>query len=307
MIDLPTELVPAAFVASRSIEFMNDKKAQPFFHTAAFWEPHHPALPSPEYTGIHDPAKIPEWDNFRDILEGKPNIQKRYSQQLHRRFTDADWDLWSIVIATHFDFMTMIDAQIGRMIDALKTLGLDKNTALFFTADHGDTLGCHGGQWDKGPYVFEETHRIPLIAKVPNVTTADSRTNSYATNMDLYSTILDICGGEIPEKTDALSLMPILKEPATQVRDCVIGQFNGFDLRGMHFQRMIVMDDYKYVYSPSDIDEFYDLKNDPAELTNLINTSSHSKQCQYLKKHLFAQMERSEDPFAYSTHQLMGL
>ncbi|MEK6647277.1 MAG: sulfatase-like hydrolase/transferase [Candidatus Firestonebacteria bacterium] len=84
-IDLPTNLTEPGFVAEKTIELLKKYKDKPFFITASFWGPHHPAFPSPEFTGRHNPEDIPEWGNFHDDLSNKPRIQKRYIKSFHRK------------------------------------------------------------------------------------------------------------------------------------------------------------------------------------------------------------------------------
>ncbi|MBN1674909.1 MAG: sulfatase-like hydrolase/transferase [Kiritimatiellae bacterium] len=306
VIDLPTELTPAGYVASETIEFMRRSEGARFFAVAAFWGPHHPALPSPEYAGRHPPASLPEWPNYRDELRTKPRIQARYAQRLQPRLTGLPWGEWQRIIAAHYDFMAMIDSQIGRMLDALTALGLDGNTLVMFTADHGDTLGCHGGQWDKGPYMYEETYAVPLLARAPGGP-AGRRTDDLTSNMDVFATALEAAGVEPPPDTDARSFLPAANGSGAGARDCVIGQFYGFDLRGTFLQRMIRMGPHKYVYNPSDTDELYDLRADPAELVNRIDDPQHAETARALKERLLREMRATRDPYAAFADDLMGL
>ncbi len=307
IIDLPTNLTPAGFVASGAIEFMEQVGEAPFFLTAAFWGPHHPALPSPEFAGTHAPDSIAAWPNFQDSLEHKPRIQERYARCLHQYFTGASWESWQKVVAAHFDFMSMIDAQIGRILDALEKSGLAENTTVIFTSDHGDTLGCHAGQWDKGPYMFEETYRVPLLIRRPGSGSAGKRATGLVSLIDLFPFMLDTCGAEAPGSGYGINLRLMLDNPDQGIRDCVIGEFHGFDIRGLHYQRMIRMGNFKYVFTPSDLDEFYDLQEDPAELVNLIDEPGREHEIIQLKTRLQQEMIRSGDPFADFAGRLMGL
>lgn len=306
VIDLATELTPAGYVAAGTIDFMRAHRDEPFFAVASFWGPHHPALPSPEFDGTHARELIPEWGNFADELEEKPRIQKRYARRLHPKLTNAPWPIWRRIISAHYDFMAMIDAQIGRILQELETLGLADNTVVVFTSDHGDTLGCHGGQWDKGPYMYEETYAVPLILRLPDVI-AGRAMHAMVSNMDLFPTILDACGLAIPDGLDAKSCLPVCEGRLDTARDCVTGQFFGFDVRGLFLQRMIRSEQYKYVYNPSDIDEFYDLNADPSELHNAIDEPKHKEAVERLKRRLLQEMRAANDPHAAFADELMGI
>jgi len=306
VLDLPAELTPAGFVASRAIDKLQEFRGCPFFLTASFWGPHHPAFPAPEFAGLHDPLSIPEWPNYRDALEDKPRIQKRYAERLHRRFNREGWPLWRKVIAAHFDHMSMIDAQIGRILAALAELGLSEDTAVVFCADHGDTLGCHGGQWDKGPYMYEETCRVPLIVRGPGVP-GERRTGAVVSNMDIYSTVLEVCGASAPPDVDSRSFLPIVEGREGQGRDAVFAHFYGFDTRGLFLQRMVRTERLKYVYNPSDIDELYDLESDPHELTNRVADPEERNALRRLQTRLLAEMTATNDPFVPMAAELMGI
>jgi len=303
VVDLPSDLTPAGFVAKRTMEKIEEHKDDSFFLTAAFWGPHHPAFPSSEFAGLHKAEEIKEWGNFRDDLEDKPAIQKRYTDSLHKRFNRESWPLWQKVIALHFDFMSMIDAQIGRILDSLEAHGIQDETMIIFTSDHGDSLGCHGGIWDKGPYAYDEVCKVPMIASGPDI--APRASNALISNMDIYSTILEFCGTDIPANVDSVSFLRVAQGTEESCRDAVFSHFYGFDRRGLFLQRGIRMGKYKYVFNPSSIDEFYDLEEDPCELKNRINEGR--QELSGLKKRLYVEMKRSEDPYLQFADELMNI
>lgn len=307
VIELPTEHTPPGFVASRTIDLLEEMKDEPFFITASFWGPHHPALPSEEFDGIYPEDSIPAWPNFADDLSGKPNIQKRYAQCLNRNFTGKPWSAWAKTVARHYAFLTMIDTQIGRILSSLKSLGLDDSTSVIFSSDHGDTLGCHGGQFDKGPYMYEETYSVPLLLRFPDGSGAGESTSALASNMDLFSTVLDLAGADVPDGLDAVSLAGVRDDRAASPRDCVIAQFNGFDVRGMYLQRMVHTGRYKYVFNPGDFDELYDLESDPHELSNVIDDPGLAHNRRDLRARLADEMEKCGDPHALYVRDFLDL
>ena len=86
----------------------------------------------------------------------------------------------------------MIDSQIGVLYAALEASGQLDNTVIIFTADHGETLGSHGGLLDKGWHHFEETHQIPMIVRMPDCASAGKRRDELVSLADVYSTVLDL-------------------------------------------------------------------------------------------------------------------
>lgn len=307
IIELPTELTPAGFVAERTIDLLQTLSADRFFITASFWGPHHPALPNPDFAGTCDPGKVQPWPSFAEDISGRPRIQQRYRNDLNPTFSGTDWESWRLTVARHHDFLAMIDSQIGRILDALDALGLSRNTVVIFSSDHGDTLGCHGGQFDKGPYMFEETYRVPLLMRFPDRVQSGAVTHSLASNLDLYATILDLLGVPVPAGRHSLSLSPIREDPEATVRRRALAQFNGFDLRGQYMQRMLHTGTLKYVFNPGDFDELYDLEHDPYELTNVIEDPAYASVRRDLAAELISEMEQVSDPHARHAAALLGL
>ncbi|HBE01609.1 MAG: hypothetical protein A2096_14860 [Spirochaetes bacterium GWF1_41_5] len=305
IIDLPTELTEPYFVARRTAEFIrNQPQNRPFFCTAAFWGPHHPALPSADFAGMHNPEEIREWINFRDECADKPRIQNRFRKSLQKELNNRTWQEWSKIVAAHFDFMAMLDASLSEIFSALRESGRENDTAVIFTSDHGDTLGCHGGQWDKGPYMYEETCAVPLLVKIPG--TAGKRLACPVSNMDVYASTLELLCAQIPPDSDSRSFLPPM-EGKTPARDFVTGQFYGFDTRCTFLQRMIRKEKMKYIYNPSDIDELYNLEADPGEMINLISSSEYRSELKTLKETLYRYMMETKDPYGASAFQLMDL
>jgi arylsulfatase A-like enzyme len=304
IIELPPELTPSGFVSAKTIELLDSMHDKPFFITAAFWGPHHPALPTRDFLAMYDDAEISPWNNYDDDLSGKPEIHRRYRDGLNQGLDGNNWASWQETVRRHFAFMTMIDWQIGRILGRVRELGLDDNTMIIFTSDHGDTLGCHGGQFDKGPYMYEETYKVPLLIHFPRQT-ENMTAPGPVMNMDLYATILDCANQPVPPDVDSISLMSARSRPEQKFRDYTVGQFSGFDVRGLYSQRVIIADSWKYIFNPGGIDELYHLTDDPAELHNLIESKESEPMKYKLAGLLCRDMEKNSDPLAQYATELM--
>lgn len=293
----PAESTPAGFLAHRTIQQLERyaEQDEPFFLTCQFWGPHQAHLPSREFAGMHDREKIRSWANYEDAWDGKPEMVK----QVHRDFYRAvpeNWDEWREVVGRYYDFTAMIDAQMGRILDRLQTLGLADNTIVVFTTDHGDMTGSHGGMIDKG-YPYEEAHRIPLIVSWPGRFAEGQRSSAMVYNMDVFPTLLDALGLPVPDR-DGQSFLPILEgdEGAGGRREIYL-EFHG--LRFLYSQRALVTDDgWKYVFTPGDRDEVYDLNADPAELHNLIDESDAVEHIERLQNRMMELAHAVDDPLA---------
>lgn len=125
-----------------------------------------------------------------ETFANKPRVQSHYSA--HWTFDSFSPDQWRKLIAVYWGYVSLIDEQVGRVLGALDELGLTDDTAVLFTADHGEFTGSHRLH-DKGPAMYDDIYRIPLLARVPGGPAAQT-TDAFVTLTDLTPTILDLAG-----------------------------------------------------------------------------------------------------------------
>ena len=215
----PAEVSIPHYLVGQAIEAMENsvKRGEPFFVRCDFWGPHIPYIIPEPYTKMYDAADMPEWPNFRDELKSKPRIQRIMKE--YWGVQDLKWQDWSRLVAMCYGYVSLIDEGVGRLLAALDKLGITDDTAVIYTTDHGGMVGSHSLA-DKGPHLYEEELRIPLVVKIPGMTNG-ARSDAYVYNMDLMPTILEIAGADVPNGLDALSLMPIVRGEKENVRDRV--------------------------------------------------------------------------------------
>ena len=190
----------------------------------------------------------------------------------------------------------MIDSQIGRLYDWLKENGELENTVLIFTADHGETLGSHGGLLDKGWHHFEETHHIPLIIRFPSRSHAGKRISEFSSLADMYPTILDFADGDYDQdKIHGTSLLPLIKGEVLHWRDFVVTEFLGLGNVATSM-KTLRMGNLKYGCNLTSQDELYDLETDPYEMDNLIDNPKYLDKLKILKTKLKKWMQETDDP-----------
>jgi arylsulfatase A-like enzyme len=264
----PEEASVPHYLVEGAIEALRRAAAEdrPFLIRVDFWGPHAPYILPERYMRACDPRDLDPWPSLEDDLGGKPGIQR-----VMRRYwgvQDFSWEDWAPLVAACYGYVTLIDDQVGRLLAALREEGLEDRTAVFLTSDHGGMVGAHGLA-DKGPHLYDEICRVPLLARVPG-TPGGRRSDALVYNMDLMPTILELAGCPLPEGLDAVSLVPVLRGEAQRVRDDDVAfvEFHGH--QAPCSQRMVRTREAKYVFNAADGDELYDIGADPAEIVNLV-------------------------------------
>ncbi|HYN69460.1 MAG TPA: sulfatase-like hydrolase/transferase [Candidatus Eisenbacteria bacterium] len=279
------------------------KADAPFFLRVDFEGPHHPYMPPEPFASLVDPAAIPPWPNFEDDCSPKPAAQARLLEQ--RGVARWSWADWQPVVARYLEFVAFMDSEIGRILDAVDRFGLRDDTVVVHTADHGDMTGSHGGQFNKGPLMYEEVCRVPLIVRHPWIGVIGVRGGPVGSPA-LMPTILDLAGVPQPAGLHVESLVPDLAaagpvavagaagEPPGRA---AFAEYSGEEW-GLYTMRMIRTATAKYVYSPHGMDELYDLEADPHELLNRADDPAAASLRRDLREQLRDWMIRTRDPLA---------
>lgn len=258
------------WLADRAREFIVEQArgTRPFLISLEFNEPHLPYVPHESFARRHRADEIPPWPSFAEAFEGKPYIQR---QQLYNwDVEEYSWREWAPIVARYFAVIEQMDDAIGRVLAALDETGLAQETIVVFTADHGDLCGAHR-MVDKHYVMYDDVVRVPLAIRGPGVAHAHTVTDQFVTNMlDLGPTLLELAGIDCTAELHGRSLVPLLAgRTPDDWPDAVVSSYNGQQF-GLYTQRMIRTRRWKYIWNPTDVDELYDLENDPAELRNLI-------------------------------------
>ncbi len=296
-----------AWGANQVIEQMQHANAtgKPFFIQWCPSEPHLPNVVPEPYASMYPPASIPPWPNFPDPLTDKPYIQRQ--QKVTWGIDQWTWADWSPIVGRYLGEVSLLDAQIGRILAELERLGIGENTLVIYSCDHGDFTGSHG-LIDKHYAMYEELVRVPLILRWPGHIAAGQTCDAFVSStLDLASTICDAAKAPIPTTFMGQSLLALAASdtirnasdafstsPQFATRNSIFSTYHGNQF-GLFSQRMLRERGWKYVYNASDIDELYDLERDPAEMTNRINDSSCAEDLQRLRHLLVEWMEKTED------------
>jgi len=181
----------------------------------------------------------------------------------------------------YYGMITYVDDKVGELLDTLDKFNLRKNTAIFFTSDHGEMLG-ERGLIEKRIF-YENSARIPLIASFPKEWQQGKIDTSPVSLVDFFPTLAEFCGESIPENLDGTSFLSNLKEAQSVDQDRVV--FSEYHGEGVLKPCFMARDKrYKYIKIHDGGEQLFDLQEDPNELKNLIDDDSCKEMYNKFKK-----------------------
>ena len=259
------------------------KSDNSFFMYLAFNAPHDPRQSPKEYVDKYPLEKVKVPVNYQDEYEYKDAIGcgKNLRDEKLGPFPRTEYAV-KVNRQEYYAIITHMDAQVGRILDALEKTGKADNTYIFFTADHGLAVGHHGLFGKQN--MFDHSVRVPLMVTGPNVP-KNKKIDSPIYLQDIMATSLDLAGVEKPAQVQFKSLLPLIEGKSKQSYDAVYGGY-------MTLQRMITMGGYKMIYYPK-IDKtlLYDLRNDPLEMKNIADDPANAGIIKNLRKR-FKQLQK---------------
>ena len=262
--------------AEKAISLIKEHKDKPFFLAVGFVRPHVPFVapksyfePYP-YQDVNIPIKIK--DDWNDI----PKRGINYVTSVNGKMSLVQEKK---AVAAYYASVAYMDAQVGKVLSALKEEGLEDNTIVIFTSDHGFHLGEHNF-WMKVS-LHEESVRVPMIIKVPGNQPAVC--NSFVELLDLYPTIAELADLEYSKHLQGKSLVKTLDDPSFEVRDMAFSVSQG--------GRSFLLRNRKWAYIQYDEDalsgiELYDMIEDPHQFTNLAENEDYAEVVAYFKNEL---------------------
>ena len=266
-------------VAAETIRLLEAHKDKPFFIAAGFYRPHVPDIATKKYFDLYPLAEM--------TLPVEPAGHVANIPPIALTTRPANYGLDELKLRqfkrAYFASISFVDAQVGKVLDALDRLGLADKTIVVFWGDHGWCLGEHG-QWQK-TLLFDESARVPLIIATPNRKRGGVSPRTVEL-LDIYPTLADLCGLEAPKTVEGKSLRPLLKNPKAkwtkpaltqQTRRDGDRQIMGYSVRTERW-RYTEWDGGKAGA------ELYDHDNDPHEWRNLANDPKSAKTVAELKK-----------------------
>ena len=263
--------------ASEAIKKLDDfaMNNTPFFLTVGFFRPHTPFVAPKKYFDLYDREKIEIPKISSDYLATLPEPAVK-SIRAKKNQLNLEKELAQEIKEAYYSTISFVDAQVGRLLDHLKSSGLDKNTIVVFTSDHGYHMGEHG-HWQKQT-LFDNATRIPLIISFPNMKNKGGISKSPVELIDLYPTLMDLTGINIPEHVVGKSLEPLMKNLKASVRGSALTRWRkGYSIKTKRFRLTKWGSNGELGY------ELYDHKNDKKELINLARNQDYNEIMDSLK------------------------
>lgn len=258
--------------ATEAIKLLEAHKDKPFFLAIGFYRPHTPYVAPKKYFDLYPLSLIAlpaQPKNLDGIPELALTLKKEQNEMTDEKRRQA--------IQAYYASTTFMDAQVGRVLDALDRLGLRDKTIVVFHSDHGYHLG-ERGMWQKQS-LFEESIRVPLILAGPGVTAKGAVAKAPVELVDVYPTVADLAGyrAQTPKYLDGKSLRPALSNPEAKVKTAAYSQVH----RSGGIPGMSVRTEQWHFISwgyGEQGEQLYDLAGDPRESINLAKFPAHAKQ-----------------------------
>ena len=262
--------------ATEAIEQLESfsKTGQNFFLAVGMYRPHTPFVAPKKYFDMYDrnSIEIPYNGTNDEYLKTIPKTAAnsiRLKKNQIKLNLKSNKKLAQEIKEAYFATTTFVDAQIGRILKKLKQTGLDKNTIVVFTSDHGYHLGEHG-HWQKQT-LFDNSTRVPLIFSGPGIESNIRIENSPVELIDIYPTLMDLTGIESPDHVVGKSLKPVFENNNFKTRNSALTRWrNGYSIKTENFRLTKWGENGELGY------ELYDHKNDKEELKNLVSNPNYS-------------------------------
>ena len=247
----------------------------PFFLALGFFRPHTPFVAPKKYFDLYDQQKIEIPEMSSDYLSTLPEPAVK-SIRSRKNQVNMDKELAKEIKEAYYATISFIDAQVGRVLDYLETSGLEKNTIVVLTSDHGFHIGEHS-HWQKQT-LFESSTRVPLIISTPNTVNKGRITKSPVELIDIYATLMEFTDIKPPKHVVGKSLKPIMNNLNTSVRKSSLTRWrNGYSIKTNRYRLTQWGSNGELGY------ELYDHKNDKNELINLADNQDYSTVMDSLK------------------------
>ena len=299
---IPAELHYNTWIAERAVAFIQQTKT-PFFLFVSFPDPHHPFQAPQPYCDRYDPDEVPLPQFVPGELQQMPPYYLELSRSSGQKFLQSYWESSDDseqgfllqtaglkeaslrqAIAITYGMIEMIDDCVGRIFEALGENGLEEDTIILFTSDHGELFGDHG-LLHKGPSPYRQLLEVPLLIKGPAIP-LEQTIDALTSHIDLTPTLLHMAGIRSEDMAfDGLSILPLLKGEQNLIREALFAEYHPRGVYDLYNQTMLT-DHWRLTLYPEHPEwgEFFDRIHDPFEHRNLFYEPESTTTIKELKK-----------------------
>jgi len=288
----PIDHCKPAFLEMQACDFLRRHRNDPFILYVNFLEPHMPFFGPLD--DEHEPADVALPTNFTDPLEDNEPLRYRIARECCRtKYGESEADIRQL-IARYWGLVTQVDRSVGAILRTLENLGLDDNTIVVYTSDHGDMMGSH--HMVEKSVMYQEAVRIPWLMRIPQMRGRSQSIKSPVSHIDMMPTLLDLFDARSRADLPGQSLVPEIKGSNTDPRDVFI-QWNPNsgalkikrggtqlaskerlkELENERSRAVISPDGWKLCLSDTDKCQLFNLNKDPGETTNLFDSGDHKE------------------------------
>ncbi|MEO6758123.1 MAG: sulfatase-like hydrolase/transferase, partial [Saprospiraceae bacterium] len=272
-LDLPPRFFEDNWFAARAVEFLQANKTKPFCLWASFVQPHTPFRPMKKYFDMYDPSKLKLPLRPSNDLEG--GFEGNLIRSKERGWYQQSEENAQRSLAGYYGNVSQMDANVGTVYNALRELGLEKNTVVVYTSDHGEMGGAHR-MWTKHN-MFEESVAVPLLIAIPDG--ANGVKTQIIEQIDLFPTLTQLCGLGAVTGIAGRDFANLVNGKRYTAREFAYSEYwfcrNVFtkDDRyvGKPPLRMVRTDRWKLNHLSWGRSELFDVVNDPGEFRNRID------------------------------------
>lgn len=295
---VPEEHSQERYTANESIRIIESHRgstAGPLFLTVSFDRPHPPLTPSPEYARLYDPKEIPlpaQWSEAQ--LQRKPSYIRRFAESGNSMQSLGE-DEFRRKLSMYYALITHVDAEIGRVVDTLKSAGLYEDTVIAFCSDHGDLAGYAGltNKYSNRCY-YDHIVRTPMLIKLPRQEMAGNAVSAPVEAIDLFPTFCALTDDSTtpPQGLDGKNLYEYAVDQSRATERHGLTAFSE-----SYSIKMIRDGRYKLIYTVATGErELYDMDEDPEEANNLYHLSEYRDVVRSLKAKLLKKLTIEPSP-----------
>jgi N-acetylglucosamine-6-sulfatase len=298
-------------LTDKAISWLKEKRDpnKPFSLNLWHKAVHENHSPAPRHKNIYgkDSLPVPPYNTHLENFKGKPEWQRikswdsEWKSYVHSdTITPKKWPIKGDKFKTLLECLLAVDESLGKVLATLEEMGELDNTVIIYSSDNGYFMGEHG-YWDKR-IAYENSMRIPMLIRYPKEIKSGTIIKENALNIDLAPTILKLANVKIPDYMQGESMVKLFdKKKDTNWRKSFMFEYYVDDSYPYAGPNMLALRTEKYklidAFLENDIDELYDLENDPGEMRNLINNPKYKD----IEKQLRLELNKLREQYQYNT------